>query len=51
MGVSDVGVSDILARFIASLGIAYRVKNEPGGVFSRSYTILSHSLALLLLIC
>ena len=50
MGVSDVGMSNILARFVASLGIAYG-KNETGGVFSLSYTILSHLLTLLLLKC
>ena len=46
MGVSEVGVSDILARFVASLCIA-SVKNETEGVFSLSYIILSHLLILL----
>ena len=36
--MSDVGVSDILARFVVSLGILPKVKNETG-VFSLSYTI------------
>ena len=38
MGVSDVGVVDIFARFVASMGTAPRVKNETG-IFSLFYPI------------
>ena len=47
-----MGVVDIFARFVASLGTAApRVKNETEGIFSVSYTILSHLLTILSLKC
>ena len=47
MGVSDVGVSNILAQFVAPL--EPRVKNETRGVFSLAYIIVNPTFTLMLI--